>query len=1701
MKKNFFFVLIFFSLFTNCFSQFSKTHYIPPLSGGTSITSEDQYLYISTPSLTPVNFKIIELGGATILGTVSRDIPYIYYIGYGNDTQLHVDASAASNIMSNKGYIVEADDLVYVSARVTAGNGNQAGELVSKGLASLGNRFRVGAFTNENAPSYGIVHYTFVSVLATENNTTINFSDIKPGVSLLNSTTGSTPFSITLNSGESYVMAVQGPNNSNRDGLIGSLVTSDKPIALNCGSFGGTNGEMSNLDLGFDQIVPAERTGTDYIFIKSTGLDNVERVLLIADEDNTEIYLDGAASPNYTLNAGQYIALHGSDFNSNGNLYVTTKNPTTQVGKNIFAYQSVGDDGLPSQANQELFFVPPLSCQTPHVIDNIPFINYIGSRQFTGRVTIVTQTGSTLNFIIDGVPYSLATLPGIVNGPIAVTANANYETYVITGLTGNVSAFSSGELYLAAYGSSDAATFGGFFSGFTFKPEISFNLVDLTYSSCIPNTNLTVNSLNPFNQIDWYFNGTQITSASGNIYFPTQPGNYYVSATIASCGSPVVSDTIPVSDCPPDRDNDGVNDNVDLDNDNDGLTNCAESYGDQNLNLTTTALGVVTAGSYTNSYTGTVALSGTGVPATIPIIGDATGQFITETALGKDNGVSYTVAFTNPISLSVSYAVTAADQDLLSSNTEIRISCPVNRTLTILNPDNQILIDTNYDGIYENNITQYSSFEIRFRLNGNVPLAAGTGTFSIRGNSISSLKITNSNISDLISKVTLRLMATCIPKDSDTDGIADQVDSDSDNDGIPDFVENQGLNVVALSNVDVNGDGIDDIFGSGIMPANNDGDPFPNYLDLDSDNDGIFDVIESGSPGNSSNITGIITTPVGSNGQANSTETTVDSGILNFTLADTDNDGVLNYLEIDSDGDGCNDVIEANYIDANNDGLLGNDSPPVYLAQGLVSSTSGYTVPNGNYIIASPLTITAQPADFIGCEMQPTSLTLIPGTLVTTYQWQFSTDNGITWTNLINNAIYSGVTTATLQFSTLNAAMNNYRYRVFLNRTGNSCGLYSSSALMTIYAKPVLTSPITLKQCDDDTDGISVFNLTQKNDVLSTNYASETFRYFTTLPAANASNTLFEIVNPTSFTAGNTSVYVRVENSNGCYTVGRIDLVVSATQIPANFPIANSYKYKCDDYLDAVNDDRDGISQFNFSGITSSLQAILPNNVSIKYYKTEADFLAETDAAGNSLAIPDPSNYRNIGFPNTQTIWIRVDSTVDNSCYGFKSFTIVVEPLPFANAINANNLIRHCDDDQDGFFGFDTSAIEALVLNGQTNANVSYYLSDGTPLSSPLPNPLVLSGTQNITIRVNNNTTLTGGQPCYDEETLQFIVDDLPQAFPIPVNKISFCDDEDDSLYQDGILNFDTTDFQSTILGIQTGMNVYYFDGNNNPLPSPLPNPFNTATQNVRVVVENPINTTCTAELIIPFTVQPTPKIDQEDTYLICVPSTQITLDAGIIDGTLPNAYTYQWYLNGIPLPGFTNATYIASNAGMYSVKVTNSFGCFKTRMIKVLKSEIASIQNISVTDLTDINSILVTVNGSGIYEYSLDDIAGPYRATGFFNNVPMGLHELYVRDQNGCGIVGPIPVAVLGIPHYFTPNGDGFHDYWNVKGISPLSANAGSVIYIFDRYGKLLTQIKPISAGWDGTYNNHDMPSDDYWFSVQFKDGRNVNGHFALKR
>ena len=1700
MKKSLHIALLLLLSTINCFSQFSKTHYIPPLSNSPSQDPLGQYMYISCPSVTPISFQIKEIGGATISGFVSRDAPYIHQIGAGNDTQLLVSSYDVSTVKNNKGYIVQAQDLVYVNVRLTATTNYQAGGLVSKGSAALGTVFRIGAFVNTGVASTTNNHYTFAAILATENNTTVSFNDIKTGVQLINNAAvGNTPPSITLQAGESFVIAVNGPSTPNRDGLIGASITSDKPIAVNCGSFAGSNGTSSNLDLGMDQIVSAERTGNEYIFIKGEGVDATERPLIVANENGTQVFLNGSTTATTTLNAGQYLALTGADFSSNNNLFV-------QTSKNVFAYQGIG--GSSSQANQNMHFVPPLSCQTPKSINNIPFLNEVGDLQdFIGTVCVVTKSGADLTFIINGVNYTLATLPGFigVTGPLAVAGNSTYVTYTFSGLTGNISVFSTEQVYLSYYGSSGAATYGGFYSGFTFKPEIVFEAAVASQDNCIPNVNLEVNSISNFDVYQWYFNGTAITNATTNSYVPTQPGYYKVKASLTECGIDFFSDEIPVSSCSEDVDADGVNDNVDLDIDNDGILNCAESFGDQTISLTNSTNGSITIGTnYNNTFTGTVTTST--IASANPLVGDATGSIVTEVPSGKTNWVQYELTFSQPTSLGIIYPNVVNATEQLNSNAEYIINSETNKTITVVNPSNQLLIDTNYDGIYEAGITQYSSFEIRFRLNSPT-LVAGAGTFKFVIHDANSIKITHKNLIDTApNKSTFRIVALCVAKDSDGDGVSDQNDLDSDNDGIIDFVESQGANFAVLSGNDANLDGVDDMFAATFSAADSDGDSVPNYLDLDADNDGIYDLNESGVTVTDANLDGIIdgtATSFGANGLFNLLETSPDNGVLNYILANTDAT-LFNYIDLDADGDGCNDIIEAGFIDSNFDGILGATFPPtINPTTGVVTSGTAYTLPNSNYITSAPIIITQQPTNSAACEAQQVTTFSVDAADITSFLWELSTDNGTTWAPITTSSMYAGTNSSTLSITNPTPSMLGYKYRVLLNRNGNSCDVYSSSATLSIYALPAVATSISMVQCDDDTDLISSFNLTQKNPAISANFASETFTYYFTLAGAQTADANQLISNPIAFSSTNTTVYARVVNNNNCFSICPINLIVSFTQIPDTFQIDDIVV--CDDFIDTANDDYDGISSFNFAFVSQLILDELPTtgNYILSYYKTEADYLSETDANGNSLAIPasDYSNYRNIGSPDMQTIWARVESSTTNDCFGITKFNLVVEAKPIINNVGINNVIRECDTNNDGDFVFDTSQIESNLLNGQTNKILEYTDQLGNPIPSPFPATYLVTNSATISVKMINDTD----QQCFETSSFQFIVDTTPVINLLPINTLTKCDDEADPRLQDGIVTFDTSQLETLLLQGQTGLQITYTAQDGSPISSPFPPSFTTSTQNVFVTIKNPLNPNCFVQTTLQFIVNELPNIDLNldghDTALVCknLPDNYVNITAGDFIGHPFNIFSFQWYLNGVILPGKTTYNINVNKPGTYTVEVTNSAGCSRTRKIIVTESEIATITSVDITDFTTNNNVTINVTGIGTYTYSIGEEYGAYQTENYFQNIPMGFHNVYVRDEKGCGTREQL-ISVLGVPNYFTPNGDGINDYWNLEGANAKYFSK-TIIMIYDRTGKLIKQITPKTEGWDGTYNGQMLPSDDYWYSILLETGKIYKGHFSLKR
>lgn len=242
--------------------------------------------------------------------------------------------------------------------------------------------------------------------------------------------------------------------------------------------------------------------------------------------------------------------------------------------------------------------------------------------------------------------------------------------------------------------------------------------------------------------------------------------------------------------------------------------------------------------------------------------------------------------------------------------------------------------------------------------------------------------------------------------------------------------------------------------------------------------------------------------------------------------------------------------------------------------------------------------------------------------------------------------------------------------------------------------------------------------------------------------------------------------------------------------------------------------------------------------------------------------------------------------------------------------------------------------------------------------------------------------------------------------------------------------------------------------------------------------------------------------------FSICEDPRGIVFRPALLDTTLSDLlYICQWFFNGTPIPGETSNQYLASAAGNYSVLVTNiTTGCVSPQETSTVSTAVTVEDFITYVTNTfvDNNTLTVLVNGgTGPYLFSIDGL--PFQASNVFTQLTPGIHIVKITDVNNCTDVSK-PIMVLGYPNYFTPNGDGINDFWNIY---YFDAQPNAKIYIYDRFGKLLKQLSPLSKGWDGTYNGKLMPSTDYWFLVEFKDfdengelvWQTFKSHFSMRR
>lgn len=319
--------------------------------------------------------------------------------------------------------------------------------------------------------------------------------------------------------------------------------------------------------------------------------------------------------------------------------------------------------------------------------------------------------------------------------------------------------------------------------------------------------------------------------------------------------------------------------------------------------------------------------------------------------------------------------------------------------------------------------------------------------------------------------------------------------------------------------------------------------------------------------------------------------------------------------------------------------------------------------------------------------------------------------------------------------------------------------------------------------------------------------------------------------------------------------------------------------------------------------------------------------------------------------------------------------------------------------------------------------------------------------------------------------------------------------------------NFDLSEFNLDEATSQieadfgSDIRVRYFRNYNDAISNTnaLPSVFLNTEGNFQIIYGRVSGTTgCEGITQIYLSVIPTPQFEERN-YSYCnnlFPET-ITIDSGVLGNTAN--YSYVWST------GERTATIAVNTGGIYTVTVTNTvlirgltYECTATNSITVVASETAEF-TYDITGPYGNQSVIISASGDGDYVYALNYSFGPYQESPIFEGVQGGVHTLYVRDRKGCGTTST-QIYVLDFPRYFTPNNDGYHDVWTIKGSNETDVQV-TYVEIFDRFGKLIYRITESNPDWDGTYNGNTVPSSDYWFKVYFTTGDFYHGHFTLKR
>ncbi len=674
------------------------------------------------------------------------------------------------------------------------------------------------------------------------------------------------------------------------------------------------------------------------------------------------------------------------------------------------------------------------------------------------------------------------------------------------------------------------------------------------------------------------------------------------------------------------------------------------------------------------------------------------------------------------------------------------------------------------------------------------------------------------------------------------------------------------------------------------------------------------------------------------------------------------------------------------------------------------------------------------------------------------YQWQYSGNGGITWSDI------SGATSSNYTISSVTSAQGGM-YQLLVSENGNinlsSCRIAAGPLTFSV-VNGVTLSAVSSTICSGNNitltaNGATTYTWSNTSNLSSITVNPVVTSFYTVTGTigtctSQAVSTVSVIPSATISVSGNTLIcsgqsttLTASGSSNYIWNSGLTTNTISVNPI-----ISSSYSVSAPI----------GVCS-NTAVVTVSVLAIpiltLSPNVNICQGVSSSTTLtasgANTYSWANSATLSTSTGSAVIAAPNVTTNY--TVTGISSICSSTALVTVSVSPSPTITATSVNN--------------------------------TSCGLSNGSATVTSLPSTntyIWSSGTSSATNTASNlaagNYTITANSGSCQTTTVVNVL----SSFPLLITSST-------------VIPSDCNLNNGSIVVVDNNTNSNYLWS---PNVSSTSIASNLPASNYALTITNGACSTSTI-FIVPQLNGPTSlNVIQNDA--ICESTNGRINIVNVVAGTAP----YQYNFNNT---GYSTAsTYSNLAQGTYTITVKDAHGCFYSQMFLINKSMVnLSIDLLTNAPTCDDNDGSYIINNftSGTPPYSTSFNNGVYSGNLIFDQLSIGTYSLSIRDSNMCETPYVLTMKENGeytlyIPNTFTPNNNTVNDIWYVKGTC---LNQFKCI-IYNRWGEKIKELNDIKEGWDGTYKGKPVPDGVYVYLIEAETQNgtiNKAGHITVFR